>query len=184
MTYREIRDHKFKILFTYYFRHTTIDEVLLNYFEGIPYEEDDDENTYVNDGSNVHKSISINVTRDEEKKDENVSDSAVSIKLTDEDHIRDIKNKVRDCASKTEEIDKLIETNLDSWDLGRVGKAELAIIRLAIYEMYYDASMDLAVAINEAVELSKVYCDEKASKFVNGVLATIYKKKKETEKTA
>jgi N utilization substance protein B len=43
--------------------------------------------------------------------------------------------------------------------------------------MYYDASIDIKVAINEAVELAKVYCEDKSPKFVNGVLATIYRKK-------
>ena len=55
--------------------------------------------------------------------------------------------------------------------------AELTIIRLAIYEMYYDKSIDIPIAINEAIELAKVYGDNKTPKFVNGVLATIHKKK-------
>ena len=90
-----------------------------------------------------------------------------------------LKNKVKEVIEKTEEIDKLIADNLESWDINRVAKAEITIIRLAIYEMYYDASIDIPVAINEAVELAKVYGDDKANKFVNGVLSTIYKKKNE-----
>ena len=48
-------------------------------------------------------------------------------------------------------------------------------MRLAVYEIVYDDDVDAAVAINEAVELSKKYCDEKTRSFVNGVLAGLMK---------
>ena len=92
--------------------------------------------------------------------------------------IQDIKNKVKDIISKSNAIDGIIKENLETWDINRVGKAELAIIRLAVYEMYYDETVDLPVAINEAVELAKTYGDDKAPKFVNGVLSTVYKNHK------
>ena len=57
MTFREIRDHKFKILFMCEFAKDDIDRILLNYFENMPYEEDDDENDYINDSSKSHKNI-------------------------------------------------------------------------------------------------------------------------------
>ena len=176
MTFREIRDHKFKILFMCEFAKDDIDRILLNYFENMPYEEDDDENDYINDSSKSHKNIAkVKVSLGDDMA--NVSDAAVLIKLSEDDNIRDITTKVKDIIQKKDEIDKIISDNLETWDIKRVGKAELTIIRLAIYEMYYDESIDVAVAINEAIELAKVYGDDKSPKFVNGVLATIHKKK-------
>lgn len=177
MTFREIRDHKFKILFMYYCMKTDIDQLLLNYFSNFPYEDDDDENEYTKSSSKYHQNVAKVSIKEEEKENENVSDAAVAITLTEDDNIRDIKNKVKEVIEKTDEIDKLIADNLESWDIKRVAKAEITIIRLAIYEMYYDASIDIPVAINEAVELAKVYGDDKADKFVNGVLSTIYRKR-------
>ena len=178
MTFREIRDHKFKILFMYYFMQTDIDQILLNYFINLPYEEEDEDiNEYTKNASQAHKNIAKIVLKEDEKKLDNVSDAAVAITLTEDDNISDIKRKVKEIIDKTDEIDKLISDNLESWNIKRVAKAELTIIRLAIYEMYYDASIDVPIAINEAVELAKVYGNEKSDKFVNGVLSTIYKKK-------
>lgn len=176
MTFREIRDHKFKILFMFYFMGTDIDQVMLNYFSNLPYEEEDDENEYTKDKKS-HRNIAKVTISEDDNKEHNVSDAAVVVKLSDDDNIRDIKRKVKEIIDKTEEIDKLISDNLESWDINRVAKAEITIIRLAVYEMYYDASIDIPVAINEAVELAKVYGDGKADKFVNGVLSTIFKKK-------
>ena len=178
MTFREKRDHKFKILFTYYVSQNDIDDILFNYFDNIPYEEEDDENNYINKDSRKHESIAKILLKEEDKY-ENVSDNGVVINLSDSDNINDIKNKVKFIIDKTNEIDNLVKDCLLSWDINRIGKAELTIIRLAVYEMYFDNSIDIPVAINEAVELAKTYCDEKADKFVNGVLSTIYKKKSE-----
>ena len=152
MTFREIRDHKFKILFNYYFLQENVEKVILDYFENYPYEEDDDKNEYISGIGNAHINVNKVVIKEENRKVENESDKAVEIKLGDEENIRDIKQKVRDIVSKTNDIDTMIKENLKDWDMTRVGKAELTIIRLALYEMYYDTSIDLEVAINEAVE--------------------------------
>lgn len=176
MTFREIRDHKFKILFMCDFLKTDLDQILLNYFENLPYEEDDDDNSYVNDNSKAHKNIA-KVKVNLEDNPTNVSDAAVLINLTKDDNIRDITTKVKDIISKKDEIDKIISDSLETWDIKRVGRAELTIIRLAVYEMYYDKSIDVPIAINEAIELAKVYGDNKTPKFVNGVLATVHDKK-------
>ena len=58
-------------------------------------------------------------------------------------------------------------------ELERLGKPELAILRLAVYEITNDANIPTGVAINEAVELAKIYCSEEAPRFVNGVLAKL-----------
>lgn len=71
-----------------------------------------------------------------------------------------------------EKIDNTISKYLGNWDLGRLGKTDKAILRLATYEMlYYDTPK--VVAINEAVELSKKYSDDKVVKLINAVLDKI-----------
>ena len=67
----------------------------------------------------------------------------------------------------------MISEGCTGWKLERIGKSELAIIRLATYEMHFDPSVDKAIAINEAVELAKKYGDDKAPSFVNGVLSKL-----------
>lgn len=176
MTYKEKRNHKFRLLFMLDFKMDNIDSVISNYFENVPYDEDE-ENSYIEGDLKSHKNVSKVVIKDDVKI-ENESDKAVSITLSEEDDIQDIKNKIKDIISKSDTIDGIIKENLETWDINRVGKAELAIIRLAVYEMYYDETVDLPVAINEAVELAKTYGDDKAPKFVNGVLSTVYKNHK------
>ncbi len=94
---------------------------------------------------------------------ENISDK-------DRQYIIDKSNKVIGLIG---DIDAVIEKISSGWRIGRIGKAEIAILRLAIYEMKYDDEVPFKVAINEAVELSKIYCDEDAKSFINGVLAKV-----------
>ena len=68
------------------------------------------------------------------------------------------------------EIDAKINEVAKGWKTGRMGKAELAILRLAVYEMLYDE-----VAINEAVELAKTFGGDDSAAFVNGILAKLVK---------
>lgn len=71
------------------------------------------------------------------------------------------------------DIDKLIEEYTEGWDTARMGKAELAILRLAVYEMRYDEDIPERVAIDEAVELAKKYGQESSGGFVNAILGKI-----------
>lgn len=73
------------------------------------------------------------------------------------------------------EIDKLINENTEGWDTTRMGKVELTILRLAVYEIRFDEEIPDSVAINEAVEIAKAYGQENAGGFVNAVLAKIVK---------
>ena len=78
--------------------------------------------------------------------------------------------------SVLDDLDKMDETIMKictGWRLERLGKAELAILRLAIYEMIEDEDIPKGVAINEALELAKKYCSEDAPRFINGVLAKL-----------
>ena len=76
---------------------------------------------------------------------------------------------------KLEEIDTLINSQTVGWKTERMAKVDLAIIRLAVYEMKYDDSVPTSVAINEAVELAKKFGQDESSSFVNGVLAKLSK---------
>jgi len=71
------------------------------------------------------------------------------------------------------EIDKLIIGSAPEWPLNKVGKVDLAALRIAIFELYFDDQVPPKVVINEAIELAKEFGGETSSKFVNGVLGTI-----------
>ena len=86
-----------------------------------------------------------------------------------------IKDKTLAIIDKLPEIDEIINENSDGWPTNRLGKAELTIMRLAVYEIIFDEEIPNGVAINEAVELSKKYGSDNSSSFVNGVLAKIIK---------
>ncbi len=73
------------------------------------------------------------------------------------------------------EIDARIEEASEGWKLKRIAKAELAILRLGVYEALYDEEVPENVAIDEAVELARDYGRDKGYAFVNGVLDTICK---------
>ena len=72
-----------------------------------------------------------------------------------------------------EKIDEKISTVAKGWTLGRMGKVDLSLIRLAVYEMLYDEEVPVGVAINEAVELAKIFGQDGSSSFVNGLLAKV-----------
>jgi len=71
------------------------------------------------------------------------------------------------------EIDRLIGDTSDGWKLSRMGKVDLTILRLAVYEMRYDEDVPVKVAINEAVELSKKFGGEDSPAFINGILGKL-----------
>ena len=74
---------------------------------------------------------------------------------------------------KIEEIDAKINEVSEGWKTGRMGKVDLTLIRLAVYEMLYEEDVPAKVAINEAVELAKQYGTDNSPSFVNGVLAKL-----------
>jgi len=82
-----------------------------------------------------------------------------------------ISSKVLAIADKLDEIDEQINNVSEGWPTSRLGKAELSIMRLAVYEMKYDDDIPVNVAVNEAVELAKKYGSDNAPSFINGVLA-------------
>lgn len=96
------------------------------------------------------------------------------IKKLDLEYIKEVLKGVEE---NKESIDNLIKENLQKWKIERVSKVNLAILRLAVYEMKYVKDVPEKVAINEALEMTKRYSDEKSVSFINGVLDNIYKGK-------
>lgn len=74
---------------------------------------------------------------------------------------------------KIPEIDEMVDEVSKGWRLNRMGKVDLTILRIAIYEMKYDDEIPVGVAINEAVELAKKYGEDHSRSFVNGILAKL-----------
>ena len=97
-------------------------------------------------------------------------DDACSWKEKDKTYIFE---KVEKISEKLEEIDAKINDVSEGWKTGRMGKVDLTLIRLAVYEMLYEEDVPAKVAINEAVELAKQYGTDNSPSFVNGVLAKL-----------
>ncbi len=102
-------------------------------------------------------------------------DPLLYVSVSDKDRAY-ITDKVMDILAHKEAIDSTISEISEGWKLQRIGKEELAILRLGVYEVVYDETIPEKVAINEAVELAKKYCDVSASKFINALLAKLVKK--------
>ena len=91
--------------------------------------------------------------------------------IADEKDEQYIRTKCGDIIAKLETIDGMINEKAESWETGRMGKVDLTLIRLAVYEIKFDGDIPTGVAINEAVELAKKFGQENSPSFVNGVLA-------------
>ena len=105
--------------------------------------------------------------------DEQIQISMDELEETNEGKRNYIEQKLRRIYSLREEIDALINEKATGWKTGRMAKVDLTLIRLAVYEIRYEENIPAGVAINEAVELAKVYSSDGAPSFVNGVLAKL-----------
>lgn len=103
--------------------------------------------------------------------------------LSREDQIY-MQKKYEQIMDKLPEIDSLLGETAEGWKVSRMGKTELAILRLAVYEMTFDADVPVGVAVNEAVELSKKFGGDGSPAFVNGILGKIGKTKAAETETA
>lgn len=74
------------------------------------------------------------------------------------------------------EIDEIANKYLNGWKISRLGNTDQAILRMGIYELLYTKTPEV-VAINEAIELAKVYSDDEVRKMINGVLDKVYHNK-------
>lgn len=89
------------------------------------------------------------------------------------DDVAYIRNKYEKASEYIGEIDAMLEEVSEGWKVKRMGKVDLSIMRLAVYEMKYDEEIPVRVAINEAVEIAKKYGQDNSPSFVNGILAKV-----------
>ena len=144
MTRRELREHCFKMLFCAdFYQAEEKEEQLKQYFQAP--EEDETSPEGVNEI--LHR---------------------VELKEADEEVLL---KRAEGIMVKVPELDEKIDEVAKGWKTRRMGKVELAILRLAVYEMKYDEEIPEKVAINEAVELAKKFGGKDSSGFINGILA-------------
>jgi len=91
----------------------------------------------------------------------------------DKEFVKSIIIAVRD---KKKELDTEIESSAPEWPIEQISCIDKSILEIAIYELLYSPDVPPKVAINEAVELAKQFGSENSSKFVNGVLGSVYDK--------
>lgn len=146
MTRREAREHCFKMLFCQdFYPAEEKEEQLERYFEA-PLED-----ATGKDGTDevLHQ---VNMVEDEKKA---------------------LEDRVEKIMAKIPELDEMINQVAEGWKTRRMGKVELTILRLALFEMKVDEEIPEKVAINEAVELAKKFGGDESPSFVNGILAKL-----------
>ena len=74
-----------------------------------------------------------------------------------------------------EQIDSVISENIRGWNIRRISKVTLALLRLSVYEILFDSAIPAGVSANEAVELAKKYGGKDDAPYVNGVLSSVIK---------
>ena len=82
-----------------------------------------------------------------------------------------ISDKLDKIVERLDEIDQALNDKVQGWNTSRMGKVDLTILRLAVYEIMFDEAIPTGVAINEAVELAKKFGQDSSASFINGVLA-------------
>ena len=83
----------------------------------------------------------------------------------------EIQKKYEAIVEKIDELDQMINEKATGWTTTRMGKVDLAILRLAPFEILYDDKVPTSVAINEAVEIAKKFGQDESPSFINGILA-------------
>ena len=153
MTRRELREHCFKMLFcTNFYPAEEAGEQLERYFE---------------------------TPEEDETTPEGVSQILHQVDMDEKDQAYLLK-KTKAMAEHVTGLDARINEVAQGWKTSRMGKAELTILRLALYEMVYDDEIPEKVAINEAVELAKKFGGEDAPSFIDGVLAKLVKERSDS----
>lgn len=92
--------------------------------------------------------------------------------IDDKDFVRDVVHGVME---RRDEIDGIIGPAAPEWPVEQIAKIDKIVLRIGVYELLLKRDVPPKVAINEAVELAKGFGGENSSKFVNGVLGTIYR---------
>ncbi len=146
MTRREAREHCFKMLFCQdFYPAEEKEEQLVQYFEA---------------------------PAEDESNEKGVDEILHQVEMTEEEK-KSLEERVENIMARIPEIDRQIDEVAEGWKTRRMGKVELTILRLAVYEIKDDEEIPDKVAINEAVELAKKFGGKDAPSFVNGVLARL-----------
>ncbi len=90
--------------------------------------------------------------------------------VIDKDYMKNMCGYLKE---NNDKINELINKYAKNWTVNRMPKVDIAILKLAISEILFVEEIPNKVSINEAVEISKVYCDDKAPKFINGILGSV-----------
>lgn len=146
MTRRELREHCFKMLFGADFYPAEETKAQLEHYFLVPEEED----TTPDGVSQILHNVDM-------------SEANSSF----------LKERTEKIIKLIPELDERINGVAEGWKTKRMGKVELTILRLAVYEMKYDEEIPEKVAINEAVELAKKFGGKDSSAFINGILAKL-----------
>lgn len=97
--------------------------------------------------------------------------------VIDKETIKYVSESIKSIYEKNEELEETIAGKLKKdWTLERISKVNIALLKLAIYEIKY-AEIPFKVVINEVVDLAKKYSEETAPAFINGILASIVAEK-------
>ena len=107
---------------------------------------------------------------EEEAKNIFFEEAEMDLSKSEKEFILKTVNGVRE---HVDEIDEIINSVAKKWDTKRMANVDLAILRLAVYEMKFDNETPDGVVINEAVELAKEYSSDGAPSFVNGILGKL-----------
>lgn len=143
MSRRLLRQSAFKIIFSFHFNDDDIEEIFKEISE--------EPNIFLIQEEDEH--IPFNELNEKEKK-----------------FFYDL---VKGTLENVEKIDDMIKSNLKSWTMDRIAKVDLTILRMAIYELLYSEDVPYSVAINEAIELGKVFGTDDSGSFINGVLGKV-----------
>lgn len=90
-------------------------------------------------------------------------------------HTPSITQEIKPIIQSLDKVDAHIQKAAPEWPLSKIAKIDLAILRLAVWELVYETKTPPKVIIDEAVELGKSFGNEHSGKFINGVLGTIVK---------
>lgn len=90
-----------------------------------------------------------------------------------EEELAELKDKAAAIAMEIPVLDEQINAVAEGWKTTRMGKVDLTLIRLALYEMKKDDQVPVRVAINEAVELAKIFGGDDTPSFVNAILGKL-----------
>ena len=108
--------------------------------------------------------------------EESIKELFEDIQFRDDD-LKYISDVVEGIKRNSTQIDELISSCSIGWSIQRMAKVDLAILRVAIYEILFREEIPQSVSVNEAVELAKQYGGDKSASFLNGILGKLLREK-------